>query len=126
MIDLGSFLFQWFEPHLGRHRPSLEARPADGIAIVFVVLLLPLPYALTCRFGVELVGILHDGVCAMLNGHGLPNVNVLYVRDFQDEAGQSAELPRPALDGNIGGKPRHEVAATETARGLLAAVAEDG
>lgn len=105
--------------------PSFKTYPSDGIQVVLGVFLLQLPDAFAGCFRIEGFGILTNGKGATLNGHGFPLVIEPGIMDFEDAAGQAAELPRAAFDGYVSGKPSYKIATSEMASGHLAFVAKD-
>ena len=68
----------------------------------------------------------HDRlVLHLLQPDGGESVLVPVVVRFEDEPGQSAELPRPVADGDVRREPRRPAPPAEVARGLLAGVTQD-
>ena len=106
---------------------TVPLRKVDGLEPVFVPLPLHLPHLFAG--GADVVLVLPeagDGILASLQSNGLEGVEPVPVIDLQDEAGQSLELPRPALHGDGWRKPCLEVSSTEMARGSLTFVTDDG
>ena len=100
--------------------------PADGLRPVLGERALVILHFGTFTFLIAFILIFLYRITAFLQSYCLECVKSLRVIDFQNQARQTAELPRPRLYGNGRSELCNIVAAPPVARGLLAIVADDG
>ena len=105
---------------------GVEIADAGSFPVVTVKGDLQFPCMVTGRRFELILRILPDGEFALLYGHGLEDIKTIDIVNLHNESRQSAELPRPATNGNIGREPGDVVTTAPAAGGFLAWMAEDG
>ena len=125
--DVFSFLLQLFiRSRNGNQYARVGIDRADGFVEISVEVPLQFPYLLSGWHSIVLLWILVDGIVAFLNANGFECIEPVCVIKFENQARQSAKLPRPSSDRDVSGKPCHKVASSPVACGFLALVFQNG